>query len=40
VLPQHFTPDDLNVPGGFGWLKFGCDGYDLATRRGERRRLR
>jgi hypothetical protein len=19
----------LNVPGGFGWLKFGCDGYGL-----------
>ena len=27
--PQHLTPGDLNVPGGFGWLKFGCDGYGL-----------
>ena len=24
--PQHLTPGNLNVPGGFGWLKFGCDG--------------
>jgi hypothetical protein len=23
------TPGDLNVPGGFGWLKFGCEGYGL-----------
>src|SRR5574337_811053 len=22
--PQHMTPGTLNVPGGFGWLKFGC----------------
>ena len=22
--PQQLTPGDLNVPGGFGWLKFGC----------------
>jgi Flp pilus assembly protein TadG len=27
--PQHLTPGDLNVPGGFGWLKFGCVGYGL-----------
>ncbi len=31
--PQHLTPGDLNVPGGFGWLKFGatgkCTGYGL-----------
>ena len=31
--PQHMTPGDLNVPGGFGWLKFGatgkCTGYGL-----------
>ncbi len=27
--PQHLTPGDLNVPGGFGWLKFGCSGYGL-----------
>jgi len=27
--PQHLTPGTLNVPGGFGWLKFGCDGYGL-----------
>jgi hypothetical protein len=26
---QQLTPGDLNVPGGFGWLKFGCDGYGL-----------
>jgi hypothetical protein len=25
----HLTPGNLNVPGGFGWLKFGCDGYGL-----------
>ena len=25
--PQHLTPGNLNVPGGFGWLKFGCAGY-------------
>jgi hypothetical protein len=24
--PQHLTPGGLNVPGGFGWLKFGCEG--------------
>ncbi len=28
-VPQHLTPGDLNVPGGFGWLKFGCAGYGL-----------
>jgi hypothetical protein len=31
--PQHLTPGNLNVPGGFGWLKFGatsqCIGYGL-----------
>ena len=27
--PQHLTPGSLNVPGGFGWLKFGCSGYGL-----------
>lgn len=27
--PQRLTPGNLNVPGGFGWLKFGCDGYGL-----------
>jgi hypothetical protein len=27
--PQHLTPGVINVPGGFGWLKFGCDGYGL-----------
>jgi hypothetical protein len=27
--PQHMTPGGLNVPGGFGWLKFGCSGYGL-----------
>ncbi|MGH2466875.1 MAG: pilus assembly protein TadG-related protein [Candidatus Limnocylindrales bacterium] len=27
--PQHLTPGTLNVPGGFGWLKFGCSGYGL-----------
>ncbi len=27
--PQQLTPGNLNVPGGFGWLKFGCDGYGL-----------
>ena len=31
--PQHMTPGTLNVPGGFGWLKFGaagkCTGYGL-----------
>jgi Flp pilus assembly protein TadG len=26
---QHLTPGTLNVPGGFGWLKFGCNGYGL-----------
>ncbi|HYK94738.1 MAG TPA: pilus assembly protein TadG-related protein [Candidatus Dormibacteraeota bacterium] len=24
--PQQLTPGNLNVPGGFGWLKFGCEG--------------
>jgi Flp pilus assembly protein TadG len=31
--PEHLTPGNLNVPGGFGWLKFGatgkCTGYGL-----------
>jgi hypothetical protein len=27
--PKNLTPGNLNVPGGFGWLKFGCDGYGL-----------
>ena len=27
--PLHLTPGNLNVPGGFGWLKFGCTGYGL-----------
>lgn len=26
--PSHLTPGNLNVPGGFGWLKFGCTGPD------------
>ena len=26
---MRMTPGSLNVPGGFGWLKFGCDGYGL-----------
>lgn len=30
--PQHLTPGSLNVPGGFGWLKFGCDGYGLGQK--------
>jgi Flp pilus assembly protein TadG len=28
-FPAHLTPGTLNVPGGFGWLKFGCHGYGL-----------
>ncbi|HET8777661.1 MAG TPA: pilus assembly protein TadG-related protein, partial [Candidatus Limnocylindria bacterium] len=27
--PKKLTPGNLNVPGGFGWLKFGCNGYGL-----------
>ncbi len=27
--PKQLTPGNLNVPGGFGWLKFGCSGYGL-----------
>jgi len=31
--PVHLTPGTLNVPGGFGWLKFGavgkCEGFGL-----------
>jgi hypothetical protein len=27
--PAHLTAGSLNVPGGFGWLKFGCSGYGL-----------
>ena len=26
---MHMTPGNLNVPGGFGWLKFGCTGFGL-----------
>ena len=37
--PQHLTPGNLNVPGGFGWLKFGCDGYGLGQVRRRTRRL-
>ncbi len=28
-ISQHLTSGGLNIPGGFGWLKFGCDGYGL-----------
>ena len=35
--PHQLTPGNLNVPGGFGWLKFGCDGYGLDRIRPERR---
>jgi len=27
--PQRLIPGNLNVPGGFGWLKFGCAGFGL-----------
>jgi hypothetical protein len=27
--PKNLTPGNLNVPGGFGWLKFGCNGYGI-----------
>ena len=27
--PEHLTPGNLNVPGGFGWLDYGCTGYGL-----------
>jgi hypothetical protein len=27
--PKHLTPGNLNVPGGFGWLAFGCPGFGL-----------
>ena len=27
--PKQLTPGNLNVPGGFGWLKYGCNGYGL-----------
>lgn len=27
--PHQLTPGNLNVPGGFGWLSFGCAGYGL-----------
>ncbi|MGZ8770545.1 MAG: pilus assembly protein TadG-related protein [Aeromicrobium sp.] len=27
--PTKLTPGSHNVPGGFGWLKFGCPGYGL-----------
>ena len=29
--PQHLTPGNLNVPGGFGWLKFGAIGSAPAS---------
>jgi len=32
--PAHLTPGSLNVPGGFGWLKFGCSGYGLGQSGG------
>jgi hypothetical protein len=32
--PQHLTPGSLNVPGGFGWLKFGCEEYGLGQSGG------
>ena len=39
--PSHLTPGSLNVPGGFGWLKFGaagkCTGFGLGH---DQRRLR
>lgn len=28
-VQQHLTSGGLNIPGGFGWLKFGCDDYGL-----------
>jgi hypothetical protein len=27
--PKHLTPGNLNVPGGFGWLSYGCAAYGL-----------
>ena len=27
--PKNLTPGNTNVPGGFGWLKYGCNGYGL-----------
>ncbi len=27
--PQRLSTGSVNVPGGFGWLKFGCAGYGL-----------
>jgi hypothetical protein len=32
--PQHLTPGSLNVPGGFGWLKLGCEEYGLGQHDG------
>jgi Flp pilus assembly protein TadG len=32
--PQHLTPGNLNVPGGFGWLKFGCSSGGLGQAGG------
>jgi hypothetical protein len=32
--PQKLTPGTLNVPGGFGWLKFGCEEYGLGQSGG------
>jgi hypothetical protein len=28
-ISQNLTSGGLNIPGGFGWLKFGCSGYGL-----------
>jgi hypothetical protein len=28
-ISQHLTSGGLNIPGGFAWLKFGCNGYGL-----------
>jgi Flp pilus assembly protein TadG len=28
-IAQNLTSGGLNIPGGFGWLKFGCSGYGL-----------
>ena len=28
-VQQNLTSGGLNIPGGFGWLKFGCAGYGL-----------
>ena len=37
--PEQLTPGNLNVPGGLGWLKFGCmAGFGLGTATPGRRR--